>query len=85
VALVAASPARPVRPASAKRRWDKASRAPPGDVMKESAQAALTLIKVSCAQMHVAPELFEKSDIHVLGPTSSGRIVSIIQTLEATT
>ena len=42
-----------------------------GDVMKESAQAALTLVKATCAQLHVAPDLFEKSDIHVHVPAGA--------------
>jgi ATP-dependent Lon protease len=43
-----------------------------GDVMKESAQAALTLLKAHSAQLDVAANLFEHSDIHVhvpAGPT----------------
>ncbi|MEO5765778.1 MAG: endopeptidase La, partial [Casimicrobiaceae bacterium] len=36
-----------------------------GDVMKESAQTALTLVKARSAELGVALELFEKSDIHV--------------------
>jgi len=36
-----------------------------GDVMKESASAALSLIKASSAQLQLAPEKFEKNDIHI--------------------
>jgi ATP-dependent Lon protease len=36
-----------------------------GDVMKESASAALSLIKASSAQLQLAAEKFEKSDIHI--------------------
>jgi ATP-dependent Lon protease len=36
-----------------------------GDVMKESASAALSLIKASAGQLKLAPELFEKNDIHI--------------------
>ena len=42
-----------------------------GDVMKESAQAALTLVKANCAHLHVAPDAFEKSDIHVHVPAGA--------------
>jgi ATP-dependent Lon protease len=36
-----------------------------GEVMKESASAALSLIKASSAQLQLAPDLFEKNDIHI--------------------
>ena len=36
-----------------------------GDVMKESASAALSLIKASSTQLQLAAETFEKSDIHI--------------------
>jgi ATP-dependent Lon protease len=36
-----------------------------GEVMKESASAALSLIKASAGQLQLAPELFEKNDIHI--------------------
>ncbi len=42
-----------------------------GDVMKESAQAALTLVKAHSAQLRIAPEMFEKSDIHVHVPAGA--------------
>ncbi|MET0731781.1 MAG: endopeptidase La [Casimicrobiaceae bacterium] len=42
-----------------------------GDVMKESAQTALTLVKARSAEMNIAPELFEKSDIHVHVPAGA--------------
>jgi ATP-dependent Lon protease len=42
-----------------------------GEVMKESAQAATTLVKARCAQWGVAPELFERSDIHVHVPAGA--------------
>jgi len=42
-----------------------------GDVMKESAQTALTLVKARSAELGVAPELFEKSDIHVHVPAGA--------------
>jgi ATP-dependent Lon protease len=42
-----------------------------GDVMKESAQTALTLVKARSAELDVAPELFEKSDIHVHVPAGA--------------
>ena len=42
-----------------------------GDVMKESAQAALTLLKARSAQLNVAADLFEHSDIHVHVPAGA--------------
>jgi ATP-dependent Lon protease len=42
-----------------------------GDVMKESAQAALSLVKARAAQLGVSPDLFEKSDIHVHVPAGA--------------
>ena len=42
-----------------------------GDVMKESAQAALTLIKSRSADFGLDPELFENSDIHIHVPAGA--------------
>src|SRR5437660_946980 len=42
-----------------------------GDVMKESAQTALTLVKARSAELGIAPEIFEKSDIHVHVPAGA--------------
>ena len=42
-----------------------------GDVMKESAQAALTLLKGHAADWQLAPELFDKSDLHVHVPAGA--------------
>ncbi|MFI4941460.1 MAG: endopeptidase La, partial [Burkholderiales bacterium] len=42
-----------------------------GDVMKESAQAALTLLKAHSAQLNIAADLFEHSDIHVHVPAGA--------------
>ena len=42
-----------------------------GDVMKESAQAALSLVKARSAQLGVSPEVLEKSDIHVHVPAGA--------------
>jgi len=42
-----------------------------GDVMKESAQAALTLVKARSQSLGIAPELLEKSDIHVHVPAGA--------------
>ncbi len=42
-----------------------------GDVMKESAQTALTLVKAHGGQLHIAPDVFEKSDIHVHVPAGA--------------
>ena len=39
--------------------------------MKESAQTALTLVKARSAELGIAPELFEKSDIHVHVPAGA--------------
>src|SRR4029079_834487 len=42
-----------------------------GDVMKESAQAALSLVKARAAQLGLSPDTFEKSDIHVHVPAGA--------------
>jgi len=42
-----------------------------GDVMRESAQAALTLVKSRASQLGVDPAIFEKSDIHVHVPAGA--------------
>ncbi|WP_027578675.1 endopeptidase La [Bradyrhizobium sp. Ai1a-2] len=42
-----------------------------GDVMRESAQAALTLVKSRAAQFGIDPSVFEKSDIHVHVPAGA--------------
>jgi ATP-dependent Lon protease len=42
-----------------------------GDVMKESAQAALSLVKSRCKRFGIDPSLFEKSDIHVHVPAGA--------------
>ncbi len=42
-----------------------------GDVMKESAQAALTLVKNHASAFGLDPELFEKSDIHMHVPAGA--------------
>jgi ATP-dependent Lon protease len=42
-----------------------------GDVMRESAQAAMTLVKSRAAQLGVDPAMFEKSDIHVHVPAGA--------------
>jgi len=42
-----------------------------GDVMKESAQAALSLVKSQSESLGVDPALFEKSDIHVHVPAGA--------------
>jgi ATP-dependent Lon protease len=42
-----------------------------GDVMKESAQAALSLIKSRARTLGIDPDLFEKSDIHVHVPAGA--------------
>jgi ATP-dependent Lon protease len=42
-----------------------------GDVMRESAQAALTLVKSRVAQLGIDPSIFDKSDIHVHVPAGA--------------
>ena len=42
-----------------------------GDVMKESAQAALSLVKARASSLGVDPGSFEKSDIHVHVPAGA--------------
>lgn len=42
-----------------------------GEVMKESAQAALSLVKSHAHKLGLAPEIFEKSDIHVHVPAGA--------------
>jgi ATP-dependent Lon protease len=42
-----------------------------GDVMKESAQAALSLVKSHATLLGVEPSIFEKSDIHVHVPAGA--------------
>jgi ATP-dependent Lon protease len=42
-----------------------------GEVMKESAQAALSLVKARSESLGIAPELLEKSDIHVHVPAGA--------------
>jgi ATP-dependent Lon protease len=42
-----------------------------GDVMKESAQAALSLLKTRAEAMGIDPALFEKSDIHIHVPAGA--------------
>jgi ATP-dependent Lon protease len=42
-----------------------------GEVMRESVQAALTLVKSKASQLGIDPSLFEKSDIHVHVPAGA--------------
>src|SRR5712671_3037058 len=42
-----------------------------GDVMKESAQAALTLVKARAQDFGIDPDLFEKSDVHIHVPAGA--------------
>ena len=42
-----------------------------GEVMKESAQAALTLVKSRAADFKLEPSLFEKTDVHVHVPAGA--------------
>jgi ATP-dependent Lon protease len=42
-----------------------------GEVMRESAQAAMTLVKSRAASLGVAPDAFEKSDVHIHVPAGA--------------
>lgn len=42
-----------------------------GEVMRESVQAALTLVKSRASQLGIDPQVFEKSDIHVHVPAGA--------------
>jgi len=42
-----------------------------GDVMKESAQAALTYVRAHAEQLHMDPELYQKRDFHIHVPAGS--------------
>jgi ATP-dependent Lon protease len=42
-----------------------------GEVMKESAQAALSLVKAQASTLGVTPEILEKSDIHIHVPAGA--------------
>ena len=42
-----------------------------GDVMKESAQAALSLVKAQAAELGIDPKMFDQSDIHVHVPAGA--------------
>ena len=42
-----------------------------GDVMRESVQAALTLVKSRAVQLGIDPQLFERNDIHVHVPAGA--------------
>jgi len=42
-----------------------------GDVMKESAQAALSLVKAQAEELGIDPKIFDKSDIHVHVPAGA--------------
>ena len=42
-----------------------------GDVMRESVQAALTLVKSRASQLDIDPSVFEKNDIHVHVPAGA--------------
>ena len=42
-----------------------------GDVMKENAQAALTLVKAHAAQLHLPADAFEHIDVHLHVPAAT--------------
>jgi ATP-dependent Lon protease len=42
-----------------------------GEVMRESAQAALTLVKAQAASLHIDPGVIEKSEIHIHVPAGA--------------
>lgn len=61
-----------------------------GDVMKESAQAALSWVRAHCAELHIEPGFFENMDLHLHvpqgaiakdGPSAGTAILSAIVSL----
>jgi len=42
-----------------------------GDVMKESAQAAVTLVKGQAERLQIDPQIFERSDLHIHVPAGA--------------
>jgi len=42
-----------------------------GDVMKESAQAALSLVKSQAERLHIDPAIFKRSDVHIHVPAGA--------------
>jgi ATP-dependent Lon protease len=42
-----------------------------GDVMKESAQAALSLVKSQAERLHIDPAIFKHSDVHIHVPAGA--------------
>ncbi len=42
-----------------------------GDVMKESAHAALSFLKSHCNELHIDPQIFKKTDIHIHVPSGA--------------
>ena len=42
-----------------------------GDVMKESAHAALSFLKSHCTELHIDPQIFKKTDIHIHVPSGA--------------
>jgi ATP-dependent Lon protease len=42
-----------------------------GDVMKESAQAALSYVRSKAKELHINPDFFEKNDIHIHIPAGA--------------
>ncbi len=42
-----------------------------GDVMKESAQTALSYIRAHAAALHISPDFYEKSDLHIHVPAGA--------------
>jgi ATP-dependent Lon protease len=42
-----------------------------GDVMKESAQTALSYVRAHAGDLHIAPDFYEKSDLHIHVPAGA--------------
>ena len=42
-----------------------------GDVMKESAQTALSYVRAHAAALHISPDFYEKSDLHIHVPAGA--------------
>src|SRR5438270_740519 len=49
-----------------------------GEVMRESAQAAMTLIKARAQSLGLDPKLFESTDIHIHVPAGEDRVVDAV-------
>ena len=52
-----------------------------GDVMKESAQTALTYVRSVCPEYGIADDYFEKHDLHIHIPEERCRRTDLLQEL----